>query len=250
MPKPKQPLILRREHPIRRFLRREAPFDFAGAGVSTVGLAAGGFRLSLAGEAGWAWGLWIAAAVGLLLAGWKAWNKWNREAAVNDPHTLDGVLFTLWAILSLAEGVGKTFKEPKLRLTIFAPAGNGEVVQLTNYASFDPDVRTGVGRTLPTTKGIVGLAMRTGEPKFDPLPKNRDRVAHLVKVYGFDRKEAEAMRPDAAAWCAVPVGRKDAPVAVIFADAAVGDFFGNANSPRRQVLEAATLGVAAFVNRP
>src|SRR5690606_32307588 len=108
--------------------------------------------------------------------------------------------------------------------------------------------RYGEGRDMPASKGIVGMAFRTGLGKFDSLPKHTNVVDYLTQVYGYTRPEAAEMRAEARAWAAIPVrGAGTTVVAVIFIDSDAREFFGKSNSPQRKIIEKTTIGVANFL---
>ncbi len=55
------------------------------------------------------------------------------------------------------------------------------------------------------------------------------------------------MQQDRKAWAGIPIGLDNKVVAVIYLDSTNREFFGNANSSRRKILDAAIVGVAQFI---
>lgn len=173
----------------------------------------------------------------------------NRQALENDSaHGLDGVLHTLYSILH--ERTSES-KKASLRICVFGWSGdkNNEMVcQLTDYVGDSP--QGGSGREMPLRLGVVGTAFRTGESQYDKLPKQVNVTDYLAQNHGYQRTEAAQMKQDRQAWAAIPVGEPGHVVAVIFLDTNSPNFFGNSNSPVRQILKSAILGVAKYVEKP
>ncbi|MEQ8847417.1 GAF domain-containing protein [Botrimarina sp.] len=190
----------------------------------------------------------IGSGLGALLAGvvllWRAFVRHKKASkAESHSHELDAVLHTLHAVL--IERTDKT-REASLRICVFVPGRVADTIhQITNYVGDGPP--HGAGRDLPCSKGVVGLAFRTGEAKYDKAPGSGSLADYYVKTYGYAREEAAGMRQDRSAWAAIPLVGGGRVLAVVFLDSDRRDFFGKANSPQRKTIESATLGVARFV---
>lgn len=175
---------------------------------------------------------------------WRAISRNRKAQSDASLHALDGVLHTLHAVLT---GWSAKFSQSSTRMCVFVPGKmTNEVNQRTDYIGTQD--RYGEGRDMPSSKGIVGMAFRTGLAKFDSLPKHTHLIDYLTQVYGFTRAEAAEMRQDARAWAAIPVRGTGAEVrAVIFIDTDAREFFGPTNSPQRKIIEKTTIGVANFL---
>lgn len=192
---------------------------------------------------------WVYAAlaiISLALVVIRAILRQQRQSGKQELHALDGALHMLYATLLRT---GSSPDGHNLRICVFVPHDKkpDTVHQLTDYVDGN-NAPHGRGRDLKSSCGVVGLAFRSCEQKFDKLPPNTHVTDYLVATYGFDRKEAAVMNQNAKAWAAVPVGTGvNRVVAVLFLDCSVRDFFGKVGSQRRKLLEAATIGIAGFV---
>ncbi len=171
----------------------------------------------------------------------------NRDSQnTKELHAIDGVLHTLHAILT--EPPSARIEGHKLRICLFVPGTQPNTVhQISAYVG--DDAGRGLGRELSDRCGAVGVAFRSGQSLYDTLPKHTQLVDHLVAKHGFDRNEAITMKHDRKSWAAVPVGDLGRVVAVIYLDSAVAGFFGKSNEAKRKALEAATIGIANFIDR-
>lgn len=159
-----------------------------------------------------------------------------------DPHSLDAVLHILHSLLMVFSNVD----DAGLRLCVFVPGNKpNQIHQITNYVGVDRPY--GCRRDMSDSCGIVGLAFRSGAAQYDSLPRNTHIIDYLVHTYGFSKAEAAEMKSDRQSWAAVPVGGPGEVIAAIFLDCKIPKFFGNSNSQKKKMLEAATLGVAQFL---
>lgn len=164
----------------------------------------------------------------------------NLEERHNPTH-LNSFVRSLFPILEVA---GPNHGEPKLRLALYIPNGNGHLV-VTDSKGFDEvDLKP-----IERTKGVVGRAAREKKLVVVQLPTrgNPDVVDFFVRHMSFERAEAIKHDQSRRSWAAVPVMNEDTLEAVLYCDSVDRDFFGNANSVRRKILEAAVVGVADFI---
>lgn len=238
--------ILKPKNWASSWLSGETPAEFLAVIPAVAGTAVAGFIQFGAGHPEAASAYMAASGVSGVATLWKAFAKKNKVDKEQEPHALMGALHTLHAILVATT---PKFPDADLRISVFVPHRKPNTVhQLTDYVG--PTKSHGAGRDLSSRCGVVGAAFRTGLAQYDQLPVNMDVSTYLVRVHGFDQKEAADMRKDRKCWVAVPVGgpRADEVVAVIYLDSKAAKFFGKANSPCRQMIQAATQGVANYVS--
>jgi hypothetical protein len=188
--------------------------------VSAVGSAGFGFFLKIA-QPGWQ-GIagsiaWLLAAILVVVLVNRA-GRYNRKA-------LEAELKALLEYLDLPA-------ETEARFAIWAPSIRKQediLEQVTNYL---PEGRSGAGRVLPASKGIVGYAFRNRIDKVNLLPEGafpdtRSLQAHHVDRWGFSQEDARRLTQDRRAHLAVPVVDTDGAVlGIIYGDSSKADAFG------------------------
>lgn len=173
----------------------------------------------------------------------RAFQRRRKAQNESEPHALDCVLFTLHAILL---GWSKNAANASLRICVFVPIRGSETVQqITDYVGANGDPRHGRGQEIPTSKGIVGLAIRSGEAKYDHLAPGVPLTDYLIETYGYTRAEALNRREDRKSWAAIPVGVPGRVEAVLFLDCDQARFFEREQI--KKILESATIGVARYL---
>lgn len=159
----------------------------------------------------------------------------------HSPSHLDSFTRALHPILIAA---GPKHGEPELRVSLYIPHGNGNLI-VTDAVGFGTEECSPVDRT----KGVIGRAAREKKLAIATLPiKGEPTVADFfVRHLGYERSEAMKHDQRRRVWAAVPVMNGETLEAVLYCDSLDRDFFGNANSVRRKILEAAVTGVVDFI---
>lgn len=180
----------------------------------------------------------VLACIMLLL---KNFMEHKTQEEHDSPRHLDS--FTR-ALLPILMAVGTNRDEPKLRICVYIPDGDG-LLHVTDSVGFAVDDR----KPIPRSMGIVGLAARESKLVSVSFPTKPATTVtdFFVKRFGYDRVDASKLDQQRRSWAAVPIKNGDTLEAVLYCDACTRDFFGKTGGTRHKILEAAVIGVVDFI---
>lgn len=159
----------------------------------------------------------LCAAIGYLV--YVIWVAWITRPEQFDRDTLYRLLSAFLRVLEIPP-------DDDVRCTIWVRENRESLKQIVNYV---PKNTTGPFKTLHTSKGIVGLACRTGEAQSLMLSKELKETEYkdiLITNWGFTEDEAARVNKERRAFIAIPVVKSDGKVsAVIYCDTKDPDIF-------------------------
>jgi hypothetical protein len=71
----------------------------------------------------------------------------------------------------------------------------------------------------------------------------------MVETFAYTIQQASRLTKDRRAWAALAIGTPTEPVAVLYLDAKVREFFGKKDSSRQKSIYSSCLGIAEFIKR-
>jgi hypothetical protein len=231
---------------LQRIWARPSTYDIGGLCAGIIASAGSAFRFFLDGRNDWGFALSGGAVLQAIFGALKWRAALRDEVARDSTEDLVGCLHTLAAVLLYDVPDGD---DPKLRLTIHVPTGDGRLLQICDYVG-DQRVPKTAHRTFPVQSGITGKAFRereviTGSRENDDY---ESYIKELVSKWNYTEADARKTDPATKAWLAIPLVRDDNRTVdgVLYLDSTDRDFFIDT---RRLVAMHAAVWIAVFVGR-
>lgn len=193
---------------------------------------------------------WCLSSVGIVLLFYfrfkRAKQKDLAEAQLKSPEGLRGSVYVLYALakkyLNIEEDDGT------VRVTLYGVTEprRDEVEELEQVIAYVGSSRSKIGRRYPVTVGLIGLAVRTGEPQIGQRTADNDDDyrKELIHQWGFTKEMAAEITIDRRSFIAIPIkGEADEVIGVVYADSNLNGAF----DLFIEELIAATYGVAAYI---
>jgi hypothetical protein len=176
--------------------------------------------------------VWLVGASGAKVLHARAEDRQRRR--VEDYEGLRSALHMLFAAVCHTAGFEEADRASgRLRVTMHRVVPNGEnppeeLEQLLPYVGGPGEPP---GRRFSTRTGIIGRAARLNAPivAARESANYRQFVQELVWEWAFPEHEARKLSSDRHAWMAVPIdGATQGPMAIVYLDSNVHDFFSDA----------------------
>jgi hypothetical protein len=169
----------------------------------------------------------------------------ERDALRLSVEPIEAILDSLHAIL-----VGdRTGQKHGLRICLWEPDGNGNLVQITEYAGVREKGKR--GRISPVSHGIIGRIYRAKIAEITVVQRSTKPgvsfVDQMINDFGYPEEIARDLNPDREAWAAVAIGEPDSPSAVLFMDSRQREFFGSKKGCAQRAIQSACVSIARHI---